>query len=206
MDYKKHPLKNFKDYHHIYYRGTAILSKYPIRHHNNKKTESKNRFIAGTIILPENHTPLHIICLHLDYQYEGVRLREIKDIMSGELNDIISRPCVMLGDFNSLTQDDYSMEKWKDITRVRQNNHWELPKTQVTSLIVNQHFYDSKDIAEDILGPVTSCRFHTRIDYVYVNKLFLTLYNIKQLETQIAIPYISDHNLVNITCYLKVKT
>ena len=43
----------------------------------------------------------------------------------------VNEPQVWTGDFNSLTREDYSEVAWKEITQVRMNNNWELPKTQV---------------------------------------------------------------------------
>ena len=44
-------------------------------------------------------------------------------------------PHVWVGDFNSLTQEDYTIEEWNKITRVRQMNCWEKPHVDVTNKV-----------------------------------------------------------------------
>ena len=42
---------------------------------------------------------------------------------------------IWTGDFNALTREDYTDEKWNHITGVRKQNGWELPKTELTTQV-----------------------------------------------------------------------
>ena len=39
---------------------------------------------------------------------------------------------IWTGDFNALSKEDYSEEQWNNITGIRKQNRWELPKTDLT--------------------------------------------------------------------------
>ena len=77
-----------------------------------------------------------------------------------------------MGDMNSLTRDDYSEEYLtKNIVEVREKNYWEKPCFDLTQLITKQWSYED---AFKKLNPqlkdrqVVTCRFDTRIDYIYL--------------------------------------
>ena len=52
--------------------------------------------------------------------------------MERQLTEVTNarEPQFWTGDFNSLTKEDYSEEIWKNVTEVRKQNQWELPKTE----------------------------------------------------------------------------
>ena len=62
----------------------------------------------------------------------------MKDVerMKHDLSDLIANnePLVWAGDFNSLTRKDYSKANWEAVTSERNENNWELPKTEVRLL------------------------------------------------------------------------
>ena len=47
-----------------------------------------------------------------------------------------NEPQIWTGDFNSLTKEGYTQKEWNVLTRVRENNGWEEPKTEMTKMIV----------------------------------------------------------------------
>ena len=53
------------------------------------------------------------------------------------------------------------------------------------------------------IGPVKTCRFDTRIDYVYVNEQCLKYWSLKKLET--VDDNASDHNMVIAIFKEKIK-
>jgi len=122
--------------------------------------------------------------------------------------ELTKHPIVILGDFNALTKNDYSKKKWENIYTVRKENKWELPLTILTDRITSNqedgwNLIDSRKIAKEISGPLTTCRFDTRIDYIYINKNLKKNWNIYKYECINAIPNITDHNLVII--FLKIN-
>lgn len=184
-------VKELKYYNYIFNRHCAILSKLPIKSLIIKKT--KERFIKGCITLPNNNN-ITVINVHLNYMWETIRINEINNILKTNLNT----PTILLGDFNSLTGKDYSVKEWKYIYKIRENNKWELPISDLTTLISNR-FFDTRWLTKNIFGEVGTCRFDTRIDYIFINKYLKN--NILKVEHVKAIPDISDHDLV--VCSLK---
>ena len=47
-----------------------------------------------------------------------------------------NEPQIWDGDFNSLTKEGYTEKEWNVLIRVRENNGWEEPKTEMTKMIV----------------------------------------------------------------------
>ena len=80
---------------------------------------------------------LFITCLHLDHRIESKRIKEVENIKENLKTIFNSNQAqIWAGDFNSLTKEDYSEKEWKVLTRVRENNGWEGPKTEVTKTYV----------------------------------------------------------------------
>ena len=82
--------------------------------------------------------PFYLTCIHLDYEYEPYRMKEI-DIIKRKLDSLSCKgdniPHMWAGDFNSLTKEDYTLEEWNEITRVRKLNCWERPHIDVTNKV-----------------------------------------------------------------------
>ena len=85
--------------------------------------------------------PFYLTCLHLDHKYEPYRLKEI-DVITKTINSLTCKnetnnfPHIWVGDFNSLTKEDYCIEEWNEITRVRKINCWERPHIDVTNKVM----------------------------------------------------------------------
>ena len=88
--------------------------------------------------------PFYLTCLHLDHRLEPHRLKELEIIKSTIASLVTNNsqnntPHVWVGDFNSLTQEDYTIEEWNKITRVRQMNCWEKPHVDVTNKVYSNY-------------------------------------------------------------------
>ena len=58
---------------------------------------------------------------------------EIKDLKCDLVPLFDSRSHqIWTGDFNALTKEDYTPEFWSEVSRIRENNNWELPQTDLT--------------------------------------------------------------------------
>jgi len=183
------------NFNYIYNRKTAIFSKYPIDRNIPQKTTSE-RYISGIVTLPNNKT-INIICVHLDYKHEPIRIKQMKTIMKNR--NINNTSLILLGDFNALTKNDYSNYEWDRISSIRKSNKWEQPVDELTTQITSPDYwklFDSKYITNNVYGPLHTCRFDTRIDYIYVNKKFINEWNITKMKHIVAMPSATDHNLV----------
>jgi len=187
--------KKLHNFNYIYNRKTAIFSKYPIDRNMSQKT-TLERYISGIVTLQDN-TTIHIICVHLDYKNEPTRIKQMETIMKNR--DIDNKSLILLGDFNALTKNDYSKNEWCRIASIRKSNKWEQPLDELTNKITSQNYwklFDSRYIANNISGPLHTCRFDTRIDYIYLNKKLINKWNINKMKHIIAMPFATDHNLV----------
>jgi len=142
---------------------------------------------------------LALTCLHLEHRREPTRLSEIKGIKNAldKANVYDDNYCqIWTGDFNALTKEDYSPEEWAEITNVRQKNSWELPKTELTTQVKAYGFQDTWHLV-GCPPPVKTCRFDTRIDYIYANPKLLSIYKVQEV-VHVNDPA-SDHNMVKAT-------
>lgn len=73
-----------------------------------------------------------------DHRIEPTRLREVRDLRR-DLSPLFEARShqIWTGDFNALTREDYSPEFWEDVSRIRENNKWELPQTDLTREVRN---------------------------------------------------------------------
>ena len=185
-------------YNYIYHNKTAILSKHPIKKHTCQNT--KERFVSGLIKLPGESPPIFVTCVHLDYQREPTRIKEIRHIMTNINTQISKHPGLIMGDFNSVTRADYSDHEWENVIEGRRLTKWEYPVSELTTRITsddNWGLSDIRSIASNILGPLGTCRFNTRIDYIYVNKMFRQVWDTYQIKHSVTMPIATDHNLVS---------
>lgn len=89
----------YPDGHH----GNALLSKYPITHHENRDVSiagpERRGLLYCTLQIPHYEQPLHAVCVHLGLQ-EGHRHRQLGLLC--ELIDSLPahEPLVIAGDFN----------------------------------------------------------------------------------------------------------
>ena len=182
--HKNYLHKITKGYNYTYNKGTIIMTKYPIQIVIDGPVEE---CYTSLIINLPIHRSILVTNVHLNYQHELIRKKELNNILEKILfltNDYSS---ILLGDFNALTKKDYTPKEWSEIYKVRKNGCWELPLTSLTdNLTLEWLDSGSKDKKK-------TCRYNTRIDYIYTKNLNILKHNI--IETH---PTISDHNLVYI--------
>jgi len=210
-------------YYWIACRNCAILSKRPIlasmpgatSGHGRKATGSSGkhdgscqvRHCAGVVTCADG-TPIEVVCLHLDHVRETTRLGQLRDLLEHleerpNIPPLLHR--VLLGDFNALTRSDYSEAEWRQVADVRARNAWEAPVSVVTDTMgrsptkkapLGLHMHDAWTTvsAAKRIGPLSTCRFDTRIDYIFVTASLAGA--LVDAECAVAIPHASDHNLV----------
>ena len=120
--------------HSLKWGGCAILSNLCMEEVEIPERRARKgyhpRFLTAKISVPGQD--IFVTCCHLNHKDELKRMSEVRK-MKEQLDPCfkVNEPQVWTGDFNSLTREDYSEVAWKEITQVRMNNNWELPKTQV---------------------------------------------------------------------------
>merc|ERR1712012_416157 len=105
---------------------------------------------------------LDVICLQ---ECDGMHLKKLLKLLEQGPNAF---SMVWTGDFNALTREDYTEGGWARVTEVRARGAWERPQTEVTSAVRAMGFEDCW-ATMGRPGPVSTCRFDTHIDYVYLS-------------------------------------
>lgn len=166
------------------------------------------RYCCSQVWIPGMDRPCRVICLHLDHRNEVVRLKEIHTIVQDMNANGYPKFDFWMGDFNALTESDYTKNEWNDIATVRAENHWEHPVSNLTDFMTLHRtkksarlgLRDAFAAALERHGTVGTSRFHTRVDYVLYNGDYF------QDDSWIVTSCIhadctklSDHNLVMVT-------
>jgi endonuclease/exonuclease/phosphatase family metal-dependent hydrolase len=142
--------------------GLALLSKTEIKEYTNLDiSKKKNQRTLLSVYFDD--FDIHIV--HLDHLDENLRKYEIDRI-----NEITNKnKChFLIGDFNSLTKDDYDDTKWKKIFSERKKFNIEKPQTIVMSQINESYI----DVLSKYGTVVPTCCHDVRVDYVFVDKNF----------------------------------
>jgi exonuclease III len=172
---------------------------------------SKNRIIKQQRVYTDGRSMLsiqidHSFCktnnvqflvTHLDHIYEKSRFQQLKYMSSKLFCD--NGVSLLLGDLNSLCQQDYSQDYLQKIVQSRAKALWELPKFDVIKLVQDLGFSDCwRELNDDVWDDqVSTCRFGTRIDYIWRKG---ALKNWKLSECQIVNTQgASDHEMVMAT-------
>eukprot|EP00095_Tigriopus_kingsejongensis_P006339 maker-scaffold804_size94796-snap-gene-0.18 protein:Tk06339 transcript:maker-scaffold804_size94796-snap-gene-0.18-mRNA-1 annotation:"hypothetical protein GUITHDRAFT_152728" len=100
---------------------------------------------------------------------------------------------IWCGDFNALTFGDYNQEELECITQTRAKNSWELPVEELTQRVNNLGLVDSWAVMSSP-PPLKTCRFDTRIDYIFISPTLMADMEIKTVEH--IDKDTSDHNMV----------
>jgi exonuclease III len=131
---------------------------------------------------------------HLDHLDEDDRLKQIKEFKPHEKNIDI-----LMGDMNALTREDYSDHYYRDvIVGKREKNQWEKPRFDLTKLITDEWGYQD---AFKLINPELkdeqgiTCRYGTRIDYIYVHSRVKDQWRISKCEI-INTKGATDHNII----------
>lgn len=187
----------------VAWHATALLSRFPLQ---DVTAPSAGRHCRACINIATNddeRREILVTVVHLDHRKEPRRLQELSRLLYSPM----PMPSVWMGDFNSLTRDDYNDAEWHDIANVRALNNWELPQTDVTSVMTGfprnklgrefskYQLCDAYREAPVVSGPRSTCRFNTRIDYVYYGGLDeFELVSCRHLDMMRE--GLSDHNVV----------
>jgi endonuclease/exonuclease/phosphatase family metal-dependent hydrolase len=182
------------------YFGNGIASRYPIQSYSNQLA---NNFCPGhrrsllQCNLDGNH-PFIIdrtfAVTHLDHLKENTRLAQIQ-----EFNPYKQNIDILMGDMNALTRDDYSDNYYRNIVRgKREKSRWEKPFFDFAKLITREWKYQD---AFKLINPelkdeqVATCRFGTRIDYIYIHPRVNDQWTLTECSIINAQPA-TDHNVV----------
>jgi len=181
------------------YFGNGIASRYPIKSHSNKTSGSSGGEKRSLLncCLDGDHSFIQdriFAVTHLDHLNENNRLKQIK-----EFNPLENNIDILMGDMNALTRNDYSDDYYqKNILEFRKKSYWEKPRFDLTEFITNQwNFQDAfKQINPNAKDEqVVTCRFKTRVDYIYLRPRPNDLWILKEcsiINTENA----TDHNAV----------
>jgi len=188
----------------------AILSRFPVERVDDK--DKTLRCCWARVALPGcPPVLLDVVSVHLDYRRETTRMQELDKLvaMLDTAANHQSRNMVWMGDFNALTQSDYTDLAWSQIADVRARNSWEAPQTDVIRRITDKAPKRRKRPGLGLIdtyhqlpaparaGPLSTCRFGTRIDYIFLTPGFPA--RVVSHEHVEALPFASDHNAVVVT-------
>lgn len=176
-----------KGYNYTYNNSTLIMCKFPIKNIINEKINEC--FTSLIISLPNKNILVNNI--HLNHINENIRIKELNNIYKIIDYYKIKYSSILLGDFNSLTYNDYNLKQINDITNIRNENNWEIPVYNITEFI-NCEWFDCGE-----KNKKATCKFNTRIDYIYTKNINVISYDI--IKTM---PDFTDHNLI----YIKFTT
>jgi len=165
--------------------------------------ENRPRYVTVEVshVEQESVPVFYLSCIHLFPKYSELRLEEVQRIAS-DLTPLFKAdaPQIWAGDFNTLSQGDYSEEEWSNILSLRQETGREAPSSDVTDSMQTLGFRDSW-IEDNKPPPRTTSRFDTRVDYVYTSESFNKSWDLKSI---LHFPHdASDHSCVIATFSLK---
>ncbi|KOO33948.1 endonuclease exonuclease phosphatase family protein [Chrysochromulina tobinii] len=156
---------------HVRVTGDVVLlSRFPLNDRMPLGRQNK-RLLLVDVALPmygsAHSNAFELLCVHLDHRTEEHRLGQLEAVrgataLTAERRGGPLAGSLLLGDLNALTRDDYTAEAWERVAAVRSENGWEPPKCAVTR---------GAAAARDG-SLVGTCRFDTRIDYVYADESF----------------------------------
>ena len=197
---------------HEEYTGLVVVSKYAVI----QTIESSDRNYWHGIpiqfnVVKYDAIEIGIVLVHYWYKEEWVRCDEYAETLQ-LIKDKHDLPLIFMGDFNALSKSDYTDIEWNEICAERKENQWEVPETRLMNEIMNeQGFIDCMDEYKKIddtswnRNKLSTCRYNTRIDYIFVNHKFLSLFEIIDFQ-HLNGNNLSDHKMVKATFKLKEKT
>lgn len=155
--------------------GNGIASRYPIESSSNDRSTGMFRAEGRSLLqcrLGGEHPFVRdrtFAVTHLDHRDEDVRLHQLK-----LFNPVAKNIDVLMGDMNALTREDYSDDFYQTkIVDVRQRSSWEPARFDLTDLLTKDWMFRDafremhRDLRDD---QVSTCRFASRIDYIYLRQ------------------------------------
>jgi len=117
---------------------------------------------------------MEVYSLHLDHMWETYRRQQF-DLLRDQLSDTATHgnlPHILMGDFNAITKSDYEPDYEQEmITDVREKGRWEGPTYTLTEHIASLGYVDFWRRVNATVKDhdVTTCAYHTRIDYMFLS-------------------------------------
>eukprot|EP00164_Ancoracysta_twista_P000492 GFYU01000657.1.p1 GENE.GFYU01000657.1~~GFYU01000657.1.p1 ORF type:complete len:277 (+),score=25.91 GFYU01000657.1:36-866(+) len=196
--------------------GNAVASRPKILKATTFKLGNYRTAVACELKCPLSQHIFGFVCTHLDHVYEPKRVQQMV-MLKRELDNLWGDefPHIMVGDFNALNVTDYSDARLREITDVRARTRWELPQSELMEYIAQIGYHDlcvegltnSDGTPCDSLNGSTrstgTCRYDTRIDYLFANDAFLNQYRVVPGSYQVvgecnSFQTGSDHSLVTV--------
>nr|XP_043630351.1 uncharacterized protein LOC122601675 [Erigeron canadensis] len=156
--------------------GNAILSKWPIKRSKVQKIYDEQDFrnvLKATIEVPRMGE-INFYCTQLDHLDENWRMKQINAIIKSS-----DHPHVLAGGINSLSESDYSFDRWTNIVKYYEELGKPTPRTDVMSFLHENKYIDAKHFAGDCEPAVIiskgqsvqgTCKYGTRVDYILTSK------------------------------------
>lgn len=127
-----------------------------------------------------------IYSLHLDHMWEKNRIAQLNQLFETISASSTPLPHIIMGDFNAITKSDYTPEYEDEmITKVRENGRWEPPTYTLTQLIADHGYVDfwRRTNPAEFDSDVSTCAYHTRIDYIFLSKDLAELVDFEHTNT-----------------------
>jgi endonuclease/exonuclease/phosphatase family metal-dependent hydrolase len=182
------------------YFGNGLASRYPILTHSNQQSSSPSSCERRSMLqcrLDGDHSFIKdriFAVTHLDHMNEDDRIDQLYQFNPSKHNIDI-----LMGDMNALTRDDYSDVYYQNsVLGIREESRWEKPRFDLTQLITNQWSFEDafKQINPHLKDEqVVTCRFGTRIDYIYIRPRVNDDWILKECSI-VDSEKATDHNIV----------
>jgi endonuclease/exonuclease/phosphatase family metal-dependent hydrolase len=156
--------------------GNAIISNLNIISTYSHILDVDDAEPRGVIGVTLNHPILKLVFnTHLDHINENVRMKQLEELFSA-LESHTNVPHIIMGDFNALSKEDYSQDYFdRYVYSVRFRNGWELPKFDVIDFIKGKGYVDCWRQLNPDAKDRSTCRFGTRIDYIFASASLVPL-------------------------------
>ncbi|CAF4190358.1 unnamed protein product, partial [Rotaria magnacalcarata] len=153
--------------------GNGVLSRIPLKNSAKYRTEKVGDHNARGMLavqldhefFSDNNATLYVT--HLDQLSEQIRLNQMNQFEKHVHDEGLQ---MILGDFNSLTFEDYSDDYFNaNIHDVRQQNAWEAPCNLLTNRMKTNGYRDCwREMNKEALNDqAITCIYKTRIDYIW---------------------------------------
>ncbi|XP_047980061.1 uncharacterized protein LOC125221826 isoform X1 [Salvia hispanica] len=151
--------------------GNALLSRWPITKWRAERICDDKDFrnvIKATVEVPWMGE-VNVYGTQLDHLDETWRMKQINAIMHS------TTPHFLAGGLNSLDSSDYSSQRWNHIVKYYEELGKPTPKVEVTNLLKERGYTDSKHFAGECEPVVViakgqnvqgTCKYGTRVDYI----------------------------------------
>merc|ERR1712224_759450 len=85
-----------------------------------RKRDYWHRAVMVEVGLPGGDASVEVACIHLDHVKEPTRLQQLGMVLS--MSARTGGATIITGDFNALTEADYTSAEWAEVGRIRESN------------------------------------------------------------------------------------